>query len=89
MFYCSKKAHRYNNNNIGCAWRGEILNLRSIDINIGCLAFVFIRTSDGFSFFIFILQNWVSFGKVAHDLVMRIQKIDGDNYPEVLTTIGS
>ncbi|GMN50320.1 hypothetical protein TIFTF001_019480 [Ficus carica] len=28
--------------------------------------------------------NWVSFGKVAHDLVMRMQKIDGDNYPEVL-----
>ncbi|GAY40104.1 hypothetical protein CUMW_049460 [Citrus unshiu] len=28
--------------------------------------------------------NWMSFGKVAHDLVMRIQKIDGDNYPEVL-----
>ncbi|KAK8694103.1 hypothetical protein V6N13_071662 [Hibiscus sabdariffa] len=28
--------------------------------------------------------NWVSFGQVAHDLVMRIQKIDGDNYPETL-----
>ncbi|KAK7854320.1 phosphatidylinositol/phosphatidylcholine transfer protein sfh9 [Quercus suber] len=28
--------------------------------------------------------NWVSFGKVAHDLVMHMQKIDGDNYPEVL-----
>ncbi|KHF99135.1 sec14 [Gossypium arboreum] len=28
--------------------------------------------------------NWMSFGKVAHDLVMRMQKIDGDNYPEVL-----
>ncbi|XP_052293790.1 phosphatidylinositol/phosphatidylcholine transfer protein SFH9 isoform X2 [Citrus sinensis] len=28
--------------------------------------------------------NWMSFGKVAHDLVMRIQKIDGDNYPEIL-----
>ncbi|KAL2619573.1 hypothetical protein GLYMA_08G352800v4 [Glycine max] len=28
--------------------------------------------------------NWVSFSKVAHDLVMRMQKIDGDNYPEVL-----
>ncbi|KAG4921635.1 hypothetical protein JHK85_051383 [Glycine max] len=27
--------------------------------------------------------NWVSFSKVAHDLVMRMQKIDGDNYPEV------
>ncbi|XP_024030325.1 phosphatidylinositol/phosphatidylcholine transfer protein SFH9 isoform X1 [Morus notabilis] len=29
-------------------------------------------------------MNWVSFGKNAHDLVMRMQKIDGDNYPEAL-----
>ncbi|KAI5599783.1 hypothetical protein BDE02_02G218100 [Populus trichocarpa] len=28
--------------------------------------------------------NWMSFGKVAHDLVMHMQKIDGDNYPETL-----
>ncbi|XP_050206978.1 phosphatidylinositol/phosphatidylcholine transfer protein SFH9 [Mercurialis annua] len=28
--------------------------------------------------------NWMSFGKVAHDLVMRMQKTDGDNYPETL-----
>lgn len=35
------------------------------------------------SYFLLIMQNWMSFGKVAHDLVMRMQKIDGDNYPEV------
>ncbi|KAM1137532.1 hypothetical protein FF1_035481 [Malus domestica] len=29
-------------------------------------------------------MNWMSFGKVAHDLVMRMQKMDGDNYPETL-----
>ncbi|KAK6937648.1 CRAL/TRIO, N-terminal domain [Dillenia turbinata] len=28
--------------------------------------------------------NWMIFGKVAHDLVMKMQKIDGDNYPETL-----
>ncbi|XP_061353508.1 phosphatidylinositol/phosphatidylcholine transfer protein SFH9 isoform X2 [Gastrolobium bilobum] len=28
--------------------------------------------------------NWVSFSKIAHDLVMRMQKMDGDNYPETL-----
>ncbi|KAK6940535.1 CRAL-TRIO lipid binding domain [Dillenia turbinata] len=28
--------------------------------------------------------NWMTFGKVAHDLVMKMQKIDGDNYPETL-----
>lgn len=29
-------------------------------------------------------MNWMSFGKVGHDLLMRMQKIDGDNYPETL-----
>ncbi|KAG8387331.1 hypothetical protein BUALT_Bualt02G0010300 [Buddleja alternifolia] len=28
--------------------------------------------------------NWMSFGKIAHDLVMRMQRIDGSNYPETL-----
>ncbi|KAL0417460.1 UNVERIFIED_CONTAM: Phosphatidylinositol/phosphatidylcholine transfer protein SFH9 [Sesamum radiatum] len=28
--------------------------------------------------------NWMSFGKLAHDLVMRMQRIDGSNYPETL-----
>ncbi|KAI7984854.1 Phosphatidylinositol/phosphatidylcholine transfer protein SFH9, partial [Camellia lanceoleosa] len=27
--------------------------------------------------------NWMNFGKVAHDLVMGMQKIDGGNYPEI------
>ncbi|KAI4340309.1 hypothetical protein MLD38_025159 [Melastoma candidum] len=31
--------------------------------------------------------NFVSFGKVARDLVMRMQKIDGDNYPETLNRL--
>lgn len=30
-----------------------------------------------------LMQNWMSFRKLAQDLVMRMQKIDGDNYPEV------
>ncbi|XP_010069651.1 phosphatidylinositol/phosphatidylcholine transfer protein SFH9 isoform X3 [Eucalyptus grandis] len=29
-------------------------------------------------------MNFMSFGKIAHDIVMRMQKIDGDNYPETL-----
>ncbi|KAJ7961530.1 Phosphatidylinositol/phosphatidylcholine transfer protein [Quillaja saponaria] len=28
--------------------------------------------------------SWMSFSKVANDIVMRMQKIDGDNYPETL-----
>ncbi|KMT05620.1 hypothetical protein BVRB_7g167610 isoform A [Beta vulgaris subsp. vulgaris] len=28
--------------------------------------------------------NWMSFGKVALDLIKNIQKVDGDNYPETL-----
>ena len=30
------------------------------------------------------MQNWVSFGKLAHDLVMSMQKIDSDIYPVVV-----
>ncbi|EHA8589225.1 hypothetical protein COCNU_scaffold008588G000020 [Cocos nucifera] len=28
--------------------------------------------------------NWMSIGKLAHDIVLCINKIDGDNYPEIL-----
>ncbi|KAL3616337.1 hypothetical protein CASFOL_039727 [Castilleja foliolosa] len=28
--------------------------------------------------------NWMSFGKIARDLLMRMQRIDGNNYPETL-----
>ncbi|WOL11355.1 phosphatidylinositol/phosphatidylcholine transfer protein SFH9-like [Canna indica] len=28
--------------------------------------------------------NWMSVGKLARDIVLRIQKIDSDNYPEIL-----
>nr|XP_029117796.1 phosphatidylinositol/phosphatidylcholine transfer protein SFH9 isoform X2 [Elaeis guineensis] len=28
--------------------------------------------------------NWMSISKLAHDIVLRINKIDGDNYPEIL-----
>ncbi|XP_057781049.1 phosphatidylinositol/phosphatidylcholine transfer protein SFH9-like isoform X2 [Salvia miltiorrhiza] len=28
--------------------------------------------------------NWMSFGKIARDLVMRMQRIDSSNYPETL-----
>ena len=40
-------------------------------------------------FFLFPLhiQNWMSFGKIARDLVMRMQRIDSSNYPEVPRTL--
>lgn len=48
----------------------------------------FLKIFNNFEY-VLILQNWMSFGKVAHDLVMRMQKIDGENYPEVLNLFKS
>lgn len=31
-----------------------------------------------------IVQNWMSVGKLAREVVLQIQKIDSDNYPEVI-----
>ncbi|RRT79373.1 hypothetical protein BHE74_00014219 [Ensete ventricosum] len=31
--------------------------------------------------------NWMSVGKLARDVVLRIQKVDSDNYPEVISVI--
>ena len=35
-------------------------------------------------FILFLMQNLVSFGKLAYDLVMSMYKIDGDKYPVVV-----
>lgn len=33
--------------------------------------------------YICVMQSWMSFGKIAKDLVMRMLRIDENNYPEV------
>jgi hypothetical protein len=80
MFHCCQETHRFHNNSTGRACAG---NFNLLTASVSLLHYLCVCTIS-LLLILLLLQNWVSFGKVAHDLVMRMQKIDGDNYPEVV-----
>ena len=81
MFHCSQETHRFYNDSTGRARAGNLSLLLYLFHLCICL-YNIIASHCSVSFYF--LQNWVSFGKVAPDLVMHMQRIDGDNYPEVV-----
>lgn len=78
MFICRQKTYRFKHYYIG---RPRIGNLYSYVVRSINLAFLHHLTSSSNNF---IVQNLMTFGKAAHELVMHMQKIDSNNYPEVV-----